>query len=59
MAGVENAWGIRLKAQPMRTDFNLSDTGVLELDGSWGRSANLRETPVQFTLQWEGGHSAR
>jgi hypothetical protein len=50
----ENAWGIRLKAQPMRTDFNLSDTGVLEVDGSWGRSANLHETPVQFTTQWEG-----
>ena len=26
----ENAWGIRLKAQPTRTDFNLSDTGVLD-----------------------------
>ena len=50
----ENAWGIRLKAQPMRTDFNLSDTGVLEVDGSWGRSPNLRETPVQFTVQWDG-----
>jgi AsmA family/AsmA-like C-terminal region len=50
----ENAWGIRLNAQPMRTDFNLSDTGVLEVDGSWGRSANLHETPVQFTAQWEG-----
>ena len=24
----ENAWGMRLKAQPMRTDFNLSDTGL-------------------------------
>ena len=23
----ENAWGMRLRAQPMRTDFNLSDTG--------------------------------
>ena len=50
----ENAWGVRLKAQPMRTDFNLSDTGVLEVDGSWRRSANLHETPVQFTAQWEG-----
>ena len=50
----ENAWGIRLKAQPMRTDFNLSDTGVLEVDGSWQRSANLHETPLQFTVQWEG-----
>ena len=50
----ENAWGMRLKAQPMRTDFNLSDTGQLEIDGSWQRSATLHETPVQFKLQWEG-----
>jgi hypothetical protein len=50
----ENTWGMRLKAQPMRTDFNLSDTGVLAVDGSWQRSANLPETPVQFALQWEG-----
>ena len=50
----ENTWGMRLKAQPMRTDFNLSDTGLLAMDGSWQRSANLHETPVQFTLQWEG-----
>ena len=51
----ENTWGVRLKAQPMRTDFNLSDTGVLEVDGSWGRSENLHETPVQFAAQWDGG----
>jgi hypothetical protein len=50
----ENAWGVRLRAQPMRTDFNLSDTGLLEIDGSWERAANLHETPVQFTLQWVG-----
>lgn len=50
----ENAWGLRLKAQPVRTDFNLSDTGVLEVDGSWGRSANLHDTPLQFALQWDG-----
>ncbi len=50
----ENTWGMRLRAQPMRTDFNLSDTGLLAMDGSWQRSANLHETPVQFTLQWEG-----
>ncbi len=50
----ENTWGMRLRAQPMRTDFNLSDTGLLTLAGSWQRSANLHETPVQFTLQWEG-----
>ncbi len=50
----ENAWGIRLRAQPTRTDFNLSDTGRLAVDGWWQRSASLHETPVQFTVQWEG-----
>jgi hypothetical protein len=50
----EDTWGMRLRAQPMRTDFNLSDTGLLTLAGSWQRSANLHETPVQFTLRWEG-----
>jgi AsmA family/AsmA-like C-terminal region len=50
----ENTWGMRLKAQPMRTDFNLSDTGLLAMNGTWQRSANLHETPVQFTLQWQG-----
>ena len=50
----ENTWGIRLRAQPTRTDFNLSDTGRLAVDGSWQRSANLHETPLQFTMQWEG-----
>ena len=50
----ENTWGVRLKGQPMRTDFNLSDTGRLEVDGSWQRAANLHQTPLQFTLQWDG-----
>ena len=50
----ENTWGVRLKAQPVRTDFNLSDTGLLEVEGSWQRAVNLHQTPLQFTVQWEG-----
>ena len=49
----ENAWGMRLKAQPVRTDFNLSDTGTVSVNGSWQRAASLRETPLQFSLQWD------
>ena len=49
----ENAWGMRLKAQPVRTDFNLSDTGLLTIDGTWQRAAALRVTPLQFNLLWE------
>jgi len=51
----ENAWGMRLKAQPVRTDFNLSDTGTLSVDGTWQRAASLRDTPLQFSLQWDRG----
>jgi hypothetical protein len=50
----ENTWGLRLRAQPVRTDFNLSDLGFLEIDGSWQRAANLHETPVQFAFELDG-----
>ncbi|MGO9128043.1 MAG: AsmA family protein [Terriglobales bacterium] len=49
----ENMWSMRLKAQPMRTDFNLSDTGILRVTGSWQRAAALRDTPLQFTFLWD------
>jgi hypothetical protein len=49
----ENAWGVRLKARPVRTDFNLSDTGTVSVSGSWQRAATLRDTPLLFTLQWD------
>jgi len=50
----ENAWGMRLKARPIRTDLSLSDTGQLKVSGTWQRAASLRETPVQFSMQWDG-----
>ncbi len=49
----ENAWSMRLKAQPMRTDFNLTDTGLVSVNGSWQRAASLRETPLQFGMRWD------
>ncbi|MGA8153537.1 MAG: AsmA family protein [Terriglobales bacterium] len=49
----ENAWSMRLKAQPMRTDFNLTDTGLVRVNGSWERAATLRDTPLNFTLLWD------
>ena len=48
----ENAWGIRLKAQPVRTDLNLSDMGLLQVDGTWQRAQVFRDTPLQFSLEW-------
>ncbi len=49
----ENAWGVRLKAEPLRTDMSLSDTGLLRMNGTWQRAGNLRETPLQFSVEWD------
>ncbi|HYM75793.1 MAG TPA: AsmA family protein [Candidatus Dormibacteraeota bacterium] len=48
----ENAWGVRLKAQPFRGDLNLNDTGLLQVSGTWQRAMNLHDTPLQFQVEW-------
>src|SRR5579871_4348460 len=48
----ENAWGVRLKAQPFRTDLNLNDMGTLVISGAWQRADALHDTPLQFTMEW-------
>ena len=50
----ENTWGARLKAEPLRTDMSLSDAGLLLMNGTWLRAGSLRETPLQFSLEWSG-----
>lgn len=49
----ENSWGMRLKAIPLRTDRNVTDTGVITMDGSWKRASSLHLTPLAFKLQWD------
>lgn len=48
----ENTWGARLQARPIRTDANLTDTGVVNVNGLWRRSARVHETPIQISFQW-------
>ena len=48
----DSAWGLRLKAQPVRADFNLSDTGTVKIEGSWKPAATLRQAPVKFQVSW-------
>jgi uncharacterized protein involved in outer membrane biogenesis len=48
----ENAWGLRLRAQPIRTDANLTDAGLIDVNGIWQRSSALQKTPLQFSFQW-------
>jgi hypothetical protein len=51
----EDSWSARIKASPVRTDFNLTDTGTITVDGKWQRAPTLRSTPLQFTVQWQNG----
>jgi len=51
----ENSWGARMTAQPVRTDFNLTDTGVVQLNATWQRASTLSDTPVQVAVQWQKG----
>ncbi len=51
----ENSWGARIRAAPVRTDFNLTDTGQLQINASWQRAQSLRATPMQITAQWRNG----
>lgn len=49
----EDEWGMRLRASPIRTDANLTDTGVVSLNGSWRRSAALEDTPIRIAVEWK------
>ncbi|HKT87659.1 MAG TPA: AsmA family protein [Candidatus Sulfotelmatobacter sp.] len=48
----ENTWGVRLKAQPFRTDLNLNDLGLLQVSGTWQRADTFRDTPLQLNVEW-------
>jgi AsmA protein len=51
----ENQWHVRLEGRPVRTDMNLSDTGVVRLEGDVNRSSGLRQSPVKMQFSWEQG----
>jgi AsmA family/AsmA-like C-terminal region len=50
----ENMWGMRFEAHPVRTDFNLTDTGVVRANGWWQRAVSLPGTPLEVSADWEG-----
>ena len=50
----DNSWGMRLKADPTRTDLSLGDAGGLVVSGTWQRAASLGDTPVKFNARWVG-----
>lgn len=51
----DGSWGARMTAQPTRTDLNLTDTGLVQVDAAWRRPAKTGEAPVQVTIGWKKG----
>lgn len=49
----EDEWKMRLEARPVRTDANLSDTGVIKVNGTFRRATRLRQTPMRVRLELE------
>ncbi len=46
----ENEWRLRLAARPVRTDANLSDTGIVKVNGAFQRGSSLSDTPLTFAV---------
>ncbi len=51
----DDSWGARIKAEPVRTDFHLTDTGLIQINAIWQRASNLRQTPLDITVRWRNG----
>src|SRR5579863_4205625 len=47
-------WRVRLKGQPARTDVNLdlSDTGIVRLEGSLRKAPALSQMPIHLDVNW-------
>jgi AsmA family len=45
-------WHLRLSARPARTDTDVSDTGLFELEGTLGRAASLAQVPINLRGTW-------
>jgi hypothetical protein len=52
----EDAWELHFRAQPVRTDLvlDLSDTGMLRIDGTLHRAPLMAEMPLQLNVEWNG-----
>jgi hypothetical protein len=45
-------WSVRLQGKPARTDNNISDPGVVRLEGSFNRASTLEAVPVDLHASW-------
>jgi hypothetical protein len=57
-------WRVRLKGEPSRTDQSLElsgsgDTGVVRLEASLRRAAELRQMPLHLDLEWSDAQAGQ
>ena len=45
-------WSVRLEGKPARTDNNISDPGVVRLEGSFNKAPTLAEVPAEIHASW-------
>ena len=45
-------WHLRLQGHPTRTDANVSDTGIIDVEGTLGRAASLGQVPLSLSGEW-------
>ncbi|MBN9617008.1 MAG: hypothetical protein BGO25_04365 [Acidobacteriales bacterium 59-55] len=45
-------WHLRIKANPARTDTNVSGTGTIQIEGTLGRAASLAQVPIHLQGEW-------
>ncbi|MES2393451.1 MAG: AsmA family protein [Acidobacteriota bacterium] len=45
-------WSVRLEGKPARTDNNVSDPGVVRVEGSFNKAPTLAEVPADMHASW-------
>jgi AsmA protein len=45
-------WHLRLQARPARTDTNVSDAGIIQLEGTLRHAASLGQVPLTLQGEW-------
>jgi hypothetical protein len=45
-------WRVRLEGKPTRTDTNITDAGVIRLEGTLERAATMADVPVDIAVSW-------
>ncbi|GGA78997.1 hypothetical protein GCM10011507_32810 [Edaphobacter acidisoli] len=48
-----NQWHLRLKGTPARTDTDVADAGIIQIEGTLDRAASLGNVPLDLQGEWK------